>query len=111
MSSNNDKLESLLEEFLLLYKFVNKNMIAEKLQNELSTSQLIEIYEKTNGEHSTREVASSLREKCSHGKVYTLWNKWARVGIVVPAKQKGRYKAVFNLDEFGISCNTEEGEE
>jgi hypothetical protein len=111
MPDNSSRIESLLEEFLLLYKFVNKNMIAEKLLEELSSSQLIEIYEKTDGEHSTREIAGSIKERCSHGKVALLWNKWARSGIVIPAKQKGRYKAAFDLAEFGINNNTDESEE
>ena len=55
MADNFSRLESIMEEFLLLYKFVNKGMIAEKLQSELSTNQLVEIYEKTNGENSTRD--------------------------------------------------------
>lgn len=108
---NNNRLEELMEEFLLLYKFVNKQSIAEKLSNELTSKQYIEIYEKTDGEHSTREVAASLSEKCSHSKVAVLWNKWAKAGIVVPAKQKGRYRAAFNLEEYGIASSVEGSEE
>ncbi len=105
-----NRLEDLLEEFLSLYKFVNKKQIAEKLITELCSKQLIEIYEKTDGEHSTREIATSLTEKCSHGKIAALWNKWARSGIVIPAGQKGRYRAAFNLAEYGLSQITEESE-
>ena len=94
-----------------LYKFVNKQSIADKLNAELSCKQFIEIYEKTDGEHSTREVAASLAEKCSHSKVALLWNKWAKVGIVIPAKQKGRYKSAFNLSEYGIASSIDESEE
>lgn len=108
---NNNRLEELLEEFLLLYKFVNKQSIADKLNAELSCKQFIEIYEKTDGEHSTREVAASLAEKCSHSKVALLWNKWAKAGIVIPAKQKGRYKSAFNLSEYGIASSIDESEE
>ena len=108
---NNNRLEELLEEFLLIYKFVNKKSIADKLNAELSSKQLREIYEKTDGEHSTREVASAITEKCSHSKVAALWNKWAKAGIVVPAKQKGRFKAAFDLDEYGIFSICEGGEE
>ena len=108
---NNSKLEELLEEFLLLYKFVNKQSISDKLNAELSSKQFIEIYEKTDGEHSTREVAASLTEKCSHSKVALLWNKWAKAGIVIPAKQKGRYKAAFNLSEYGMASLIEASEE
>lgn len=108
---NNNKLEELLEEFLLLYKFINKQSIADKLNAELSSKQFIEIYEKTDGEHSTREIATALTEKCSHSKIALLWNKWAKSGIVIPAKQKGRYKAAFNLSEYGIASSIDESEE
>ena len=30
------------------------------------------------------------------------------LGLVAPAKQKGRYKAAFNLEEYGISGVVEE---
>lgn len=106
-----DRLVNILEEFLLLYKFVNRKTIVEKLQQELKDEQLREIYQNSNGEKSTREVAASLKNKCSHAKVATLWNKWALLGIVIPAKQKGRYKAAFNLDEYGISGVIEDGED
>ena len=109
--ADNNRLEDLLEEFLLLYKFVNKQLIADKLNSELSSKQFIEIYEKTDGEHSTRDIAASLREKCSHSKIATLWNKWAKAGIVIPAKQKGRYRAAFKLEEYGIASCLEESEE
>ena len=108
---SNNRLEELLEEFLLLYKFVNKQSIVGKLNEELSSTQLIEIYEKTDGEHSTREIAASLSEKCSHTKIVLLWNKWAKAGIVIPAKQKGRYKAAFNLEEYGIASSIGGSEE
>lgn len=112
MADNNyNKLESIMEEFLLLYKFVNKNMISEKLQSELNTCQLIEIYEKTNGENSTRDISNAIKEKCSHAKIANLWGKWARTGIVIPAEKKGRYKAAFNLLEYGISSINDESED
>lgn len=111
MAENLNKLESLMEEFLLLYKFVNKDMISEKLHLELNSNQLIEIYEKTNGENSTRDISNSIKNKCSHVKIANLWNKWARAGIVVPVGKKGRYKAAFDLSEYGMSSIDEESEE
>jgi len=93
---------NLVKEFLTLYKVINRNTILEVLNAELKNEQLIEIYHLTDGEKSSRELAGVLRNKCSHATVVNLWNKWAVLGIVSPAKQKGRYKAVFNLSEFGI---------
>ena len=39
----NDKLESLFEEFSLMYKVVNRKKIIDILREELITEQLIEI--------------------------------------------------------------------
>ena len=105
------KLEALVEEFLLIYKVVNRKNIIDVLRSELNTEQLIEIYQYSNGERSTREVSAALKNKCSHSTIARIWNKWALLGLVVPAKQKGRYKAAFNLDEYGVSGVIEETEE
>lgn len=98
-----NKLTTMFEEFLMLYKVVNRRTIIEILRAELRTEQLIEIYQLTDGDKSTRELSGMLKNKCSHVTVATLWNKWALLGLVVPAKQKGRYKAAFNLFEYGIT--------
>ena len=105
------KLEALFEEFLLIYKVVNRKNIIDVLRSELNTEQLIEIYQYSNGERSTREVSAALKNRCSHSTIARIWNKWALLGLVVPAKQKGRYKAAFNLDEYGVSGVIEETEE
>ena len=90
---------------------VNRKNIIDVLRSELNTEQLIEIYQYSNGERSTREVSAALKNKCSHSTIARIWNKWALLGLVVPAKQKGRYKAAFNLDEYGVSGVIEETEE
>lgn len=105
------RLEELFEEFLLIYKVVNRKSIIDVLRSELNTEQLIEIYQYSNGERSTREVSAALKNKCSHSTIARIWNKWALLGLVVPAKQKGRYKAAFDLDEYGVSGIIEETEE
>lgn len=98
-----EKLTNLFEEFLLLYKVINRPKIIDLLRAELKTEQAIEVYQLTDGEKSTRELAGMLKNKCSHVTVASLWNKWALIGLVVPAKQKGRYKAAFDLLEYGVT--------
>lgn len=98
-----NKLTEMFEEFLLMYKVINRKNIIDILRTELNSEQLIEIYQLTDGERSTRDISSILRNKCSHVTVYNTWNKWALIGIVSPASKKGRYKAAFNLFEYGIS--------
>ena len=41
------KLEALFEEFLLIYKVVNRKNIIDVLRSELNTEQLIEIYQRS----------------------------------------------------------------
>lgn len=98
----NDRLVNLFEEFLTIYKFVNRKTIIEMLNKELNDEQLIEIYMLSDGNKSTREIVSLLKDKCSHVKVANLWNKWALCGLVIPAERKGRYKKAFDLEEYGI---------
>ncbi len=105
---NMEKLSNMFEEFLTLYKFVNKKAIADMLNAELNKSQLIEIYRLTNGENSTRDIANLLTEKCAHATIANIWKRWALKGIVLPAATKGRFKAAFNLDEYGITQIQEE---
>ncbi len=105
-----DQLANMFQEFLTLYKVVNRKTIIDIIKAELNSEQLIEIYSLSDGEKSTREIASTLKNKCSHSTVAKLWNKWALLGLVVPAAQKGRYKAAFNLVEYGVT-NIPESEE
>lgn len=105
---NIEKLITMFEEFLTLYKFVNKESIIDTLQSELSTNQLIEIYRLTDGEHSTRDIAGLISQKCGHSSVARIWKQWALKGLVVSAERQGRVKAAFNLDEYGITQVQEE---
>lgn len=105
---NLDKLTDLFAEFLNIYKFVNKKTIADMLRAELNSQQKIEIYQLTDGEHSTREIASQLTQKCGHATIVRIWKQWALKGLVVSAGIKGRVKAAFNLEEYGITEVSEE---
>ena len=105
---NMEKLTNMFEEFLILYKFVNKKTILDTLQSELNSNQLKEIYSLTDGEHSTRDIAGLITQKCSHVKIAGLWKQWALKGLVTSAERSGRVKAAFNLDEYGITQIQEE---
>lgn len=108
---DNEKITILFEEFLMIYKLINRKSIIDILKTELNTSQLIEIYKKTDGTNSTREIAYSLTNKCSHVTVANIWSKWTLSGIVKPSDRKGRVKAAFDLEEYGVlSINDNEEE-
>lgn len=105
---NMERLTNMFEEFLNLYKFVNKRTIIDTLQSELNSNQLKEIYRLTDGDHSTRDIAGLITQKCGHVTIARLWKQWALKGLVVSAERQGRVKAAFNLDEYGITQITEE---
>ena len=99
---NLENLTNMFAEFLTIYKLVNKKTIADMLLAELNKAQLFEIYQLTDGNNSTRDIASKLTQKCAHVTIANIWKRWALKGIVVPAETKGRFKAAFNLEEYGI---------
>lgn len=105
---NLENLTNLFAEFLNIYKFVNKKTIADMLKVELDSQQKIEIYQLTDGEHSTREIADQLTQKCGHVTIARIWKQWALKGLVISAEIKGRVKAAFNLEEYGITEVSEE---
>jgi len=104
-----EKLAKMFEEFLLLYKVVNRKSVIEILKTEISNDQSMRIYQLSDGARSTREISSILNNKCSHTTVANLWNKWALSGLVSEGTRKGRFKAAFDLVEYGIAIiETEE---
>lgn len=105
---DNNDLIKMFEEFLNLYKFVNKKAIIDTLKTELNTNQLIEIYQLTDGQHSTRDIATMISQKCAHVTIARIWKQWALKGLVVTAERQGRVKAAFNLDEYGLTQIKEE---
>jgi len=105
---NLEKLTDMFAEFLTIYKFVNKKTIADMLNTELDTQQKLEIYNLSDGERSTRDIANQLTQKCGHNTVARLWKQWALKGLVVSAERKGRVKSAFNLEEYGITEVKEE---
>lgn len=100
---NLEKLTNMFAEFLTIYKFVNKKTIADMLSVELNKAQLFEIYQLTDGTNSTRDIAAKLTQKCAHVTIANIWKRWALKGLVVPTETKGRFKAAFNLEEYGIT--------
>lgn len=105
----NEKLCSLFEEFIKLYKFLNKPIVVKKLADELPEEIHRKIYEISDGEKSTRDVAKEVGT--NHVAVQKLWRKWAMSGIVVPAKRSGRYMKAFDLREYGMSVDEESEKE
>lgn len=105
---NLEELKKMFSEFFTIYKFVNKKQISEMLSNELNEDTLIKIYQLSDGENSTRTIADKISKKYNHATIARYWKQWALKGIVLPTEIKGRYKAAFNLEEYGMSQIMEE---
>jgi len=108
--NENQNLETMLTEFLKIYKFVNHAQIVEALNAELDDDAKKKIYELSDGIRSTRDIQKVVG--LTPPVITKYWKKWALKGLVVPAQRKGRYKAAFNLAEYGLSVLNiiEEGE-
>ena len=75
--------------------------IKDSIIKELKSEQDKKIYELSDGQKTTREIAKEVG--CSHVKVATVWNKWASAGLVMPSEsRKGRFKKIVTLGDLGI---------
>lgn len=101
--NNEHTLEEMFAEFLRIYKFVNQSQIVEALRGQLEddSNNKKKIYELSDGNRSTRDIQKIVG--VSPPTITAYWKQWALSGIVIPAERKGRYKAAFDLKEYGLS--------
>lgn len=97
----NRHIEEMFGEFLKIYKFINHPKIIEALNTELGDDIKKKIYQLTDGENTLRDIEKITG--VSKSTIPQYWKQWALKGIVEPAQRKGRYKATFNLAEYGLS--------
>lgn len=63
------------------------------------------VYELSDGQRSTREIAeivSRTDRSITHVTVSNMWRRWKAVGLVAPTERRGRYKKVVSLELAGI---------
>jgi len=63
------------------------------------------VYELSDGERSTREIAHLISRggrAITHTTVANMWQKWFLMNLVMPARRRGRYKRVVSLESIGI---------
>lgn len=99
--TDSNRLEELFSDFLKIYKFINHTKIIEALNTELGDDSKKKIYQLTNGENTLRDIERLTGVSKSTIPLY--WKQWALRGIVAPAQRKGRFKASFDLAEYGLS--------
>ena len=63
------------------------------------------VYELSDGERSTREIAHTVSiegRRITHATVANMWKKWSLLNLVMPTKRRGRYRRVVSLESLGI---------
>jgi len=81
---------------------VLRRVIQENLRDDESKL----VYELSDGNRSTREIAEELKKigrAITHGTVANMWRRWAASGIVEPSERyQGRFRKVASLESLGI---------
>jgi len=63
------------------------------------------VYELSDGERSTRDIAHMISEggrRITHATVANMWQRWSLLSLVMPAERRGRYRRVVSLESLGI---------
>lgn len=96
-------IESKLDNILRWIRFAVMQQLRSILMQNLTRDIEMLIYELSDGERSTREIAALLGIK-SHVTIANYWKKWSKLGIVEPSeKYQGRFKKICSLEEVGLS--------
>lgn len=76
------------------------------VSENLKDDEDILVYELSDGNRSTREIASDLKKagrSIAHVTVANMWQRWSTVGLVAPSKKyKGRFMKMISLESLGI---------
>jgi hypothetical protein len=92
MANDNDILEELRTQTVLL-RAMALRAIKDDVQEELKSARDKKIYELSDGERTTREIAKLAGG--SFQAVAKKWKQWAALGLVVESEsRKGRYKKI-----------------
>jgi hypothetical protein len=96
-------IENKLDQILKWTRFAGvqqlKNILSQNLENDTTTL----IYEFSDGERGTREIAGIVGVR-SHATIARYWEKWSKLGIVEPSPTyQGRYRRICSLEEVGLT--------
>jgi hypothetical protein len=96
-----DSMDRTLQEILKWTRFANISKLKETLETELDTDEKRLAYENSDGTRGIEEVATV--SGTPRDTVYSWWQKWFRLGIVVDSEaRKGRIARIVSLDDLGI---------
>jgi len=99
---SSDENTVLLREILKWIRFSGMKEVRHVLNTVLDSLQKRRIYQLSDGDNSSRDIAKSA--DVSDATVRNYWRVWAKAGIVEPVKAGtgDRYKRTFDLEELGI---------
>jgi len=96
-------IESKLDQLLKWTRFAGMQQLRTILAQNLTTDLEMTIYELSDGERSTREIAGLLGIG-SNATVANYWKKWSKLGIVEPSeKRQGRSRRICSLEEVALT--------
>jgi hypothetical protein len=97
-------IESKMDRLLKWTRFAGMQQLRTILTQNLTTDVEMLIYELSDGERTTREIAA-LSGVGSNATVANYWRKWSRLGIVEPSeKRQGRFRRICSLEEVGLTA-------
>lgn len=94
---------SKLDQLLKWARFAGMQQLRNILAKNLTDDTTMLIYECSDGERSSREVARLAGVK-SNVTVTNYWKKWSKLGIIDPSpKYRGRFKRICSLEDVGLT--------
>jgi hypothetical protein len=92
-----------LDRLLFWTRFAGMQQLRIILTQNLTTDTEMLVYELSDGERGTREIAG-LSGVRSNATITNYWRKWSRLGIVEPSEKRlGRFRRICSLEEVGLT--------
>ena len=96
-------IERKMDELVKWTKFAGIQQLRTILIQNLQTDTEMLIYELSDGERTTREIAR-LANVGSNATITNYWRRWNKLGIVEPSQtRKGRFQNICSLEEVGLA--------
>jgi hypothetical protein len=96
-------IEFKLDHLLKWLRFAGLQQLRNVLTQNLTTDKELLIYELSDGERTTREIAK-LVNVGSNATISAYWKKWSKLGIVEPYQNRqGRFQRFCSLEEVGLT--------
>lgn len=96
-------IEFKIDQLIKWSRFAGLQQLRNVLTQFLTTDKELLIFELSDGERTTREIAK-LANIGSNSTIAAYWKKWSKPGIVEPSlKRQGRFQRFCSLEEVGLT--------